>query len=129
MARLIHRPSDVRMLLTIGLNIANDPAARVGPAYGSPDSSETSTASPLAQAAVDSSETSMIDGSPVRSRAKSAPAIPPAIVMPPMESPNAGAGMPSTTLASVGVTPTAPPPRDQNALESKPPFAASGPRA
>ena len=39
--------------------------------------------------AVPSSETSISDGSPVRSRRKSAAAIPPATVMPPAESPNA----------------------------------------
>jgi hypothetical protein len=41
---------------------------------------------------VPSSETSTVVASPVRSRWKSAPMIPPAMVMAPMESPNAGPG-------------------------------------
>ncbi len=75
-------------------------------------------ASPLAQAPVDSSDTSTTDGSPVRSRANRAPAIPPAIVMPPIESPYAGPGMPSGTGRSGGVTPAALPARAQKALAS-----------
>ena len=39
--------------------------------------------------AVPSSDTSTTDGSPVRSRRNSAAAMPPAIVMPPVESPKA----------------------------------------
>ena len=41
----------------------------------------------MAQAPTLISDTSTTDGSPVRSRANSAAAIPPAIVMPPIESP------------------------------------------
>ena len=42
---------------------------------------------PIAHTPVQSSEMSTTDGSPVRSRANSAAAMPPAIVMPPIESP------------------------------------------
>ena len=59
------------------------------------------------------SDTSTSDVSPVRSRANSAAAIPPAIVMPPMESPYAGAGMWHSPSVPGGVTPTAWPARDQ----------------
>ena len=74
------------------------------------------------------SETSTIDGSPVRSRANSAPAMPPAIVMPPMESPYAPAGWLTTRGLSDGVHDHAEPVRHQNVEPSYPPLTASGPR-
>ena len=54
--------------------------------------SDSATAWPIAQSPVPSSDTSTIVASPVRSRWKSAPMIPPAIVIAPMESPKPGAG-------------------------------------
>jgi hypothetical protein len=67
--------------------------------------------------AVPRSDTSMTDGSPVRSRRKSAAAMPPAVVMPPAESPNAARCMVGRS-ASGGVSACAMPPRDQNEAAS-----------
>ena len=49
--------------------------------------SESAMAEAMDHAPVFSSDTSTIEGSPVRSRLNSAPAMPPAMVMPPIESP------------------------------------------
>ena len=58
------------------------------------------------------SETSTIEGSPVRSRWKSAAEIPPAIVIAPIESPKAARWMVGLS-ASRAVSPSATPPRNQ----------------
>src|SRR5262245_22285617 len=60
------------------------------------------------------SDTSTIDGSPVCARENSAAAIPPAIIAPPIESPNAPAGCVMRRGLSGGVVPHAHPTRDQN---------------
>ena len=67
----------------------------------------------IAHAPTPMSDTSTIDGSPVRSRANSAAAIPPAIMAPPIESPYAPAGWPIYRGLSGGVVPHAEPIRDQ----------------
>ena len=67
--------------------------------------------------AVPSSETSTTDASPVRSRWKSAAAMPPAIVMPPIESPKAARCM-MGAAAPGGVSAFAMPPRHQNEAAS-----------
>ena len=76
--------------------------------------------------AVPRSETSTSMPWPVRSRWKSAAAMPPAIAIPPMKSPNAGrcwsGGCPVVDRRS------AMPPRAQNETPSYPPRRASGPR-
>ena len=63
--------------------------------------------------AVPSSEMSTTAGWPVRSRRKSAAAIPPAIVIAPVESPNAARCM-TGAVAVGGVRALAMPPRHQN---------------
>ena len=63
--------------------------------------------------AVPRSETSTTAGSPVRSRWKSAAAMPPATVMPPAESPKAARCMTGWAAAG-GVSAFAIPPRHQN---------------
>ena len=65
-----------------------------------------------------SSDTSTIDASPVRSRWNSAPMIPPAMVMAPIESPNPGAGGTGTRSYSGRWAPTATPERAQKARAS-----------
>ena len=59
---------------------------------------------PAAHHAVLSSETSSSTASPVRSRWSSAAEMPPAMNMPPMESPNAGMPWPSAPPSSSGVS-------------------------
>jgi hypothetical protein len=54
--------------------------------------SDRASAAPIDHMPMPSSETSTVVASPVRSRWYSAPMIPPAMVMAPIESPNAGAG-------------------------------------
>ena len=83
---------------------------------------------PIDHRPLPSSETSTTDGSPVRSRANRAAAMPPARLVPEMVSPYAGAGgviMPST---SGGVMLAAVPARHQKAVMSYPPRSASSPR-
>nr|CRL79311.1 hypothetical protein CPGR_02530 [Mycolicibacter nonchromogenicus] len=67
----------------------------------SPVSMPWVTLAPAAHHAVDSNETSTSRASPVRSRCSSAAAIPPAMFIPPTESPNAGmpcdSGVPSSS--------------------------------
>ena len=70
--------------------------------------------SAIAHAPTPISDTSTTDGSPVRSRANSAAAMPPAIIAPPIESPYAPAGWPMSRGLSGGVVPHAQPMRDQN---------------
>ena len=55
-------------------------------------SCETAMVPPIAHMAVESSEMSTTVASPVRSRCRSAAEMPPAMVMAPIESPNAGPG-------------------------------------
>ena len=55
--------------------------------------------------------------------------IPPAIVMPPIESPNPGAGGTGIRSYSGRLAPMATPARAQNASESYEPLSASGPRS
>ncbi len=81
-------------------------------------SSDSATACPMAHIPVPSSDTSTIVASPVRSRWNSAPMIPPAMVMAPMESPKPGAGGLTTRSYSGRVHPIATPARAQNASES-----------
>src|SRR5690349_9203550 len=69
--------------------------------------------SAIAQAPTPMSDTSTIEPSPVRSREYSAAATPPAIIAPPIESPNAPEGWPIRRPLSEGVTPQAGPMRDQ----------------
>ena len=73
---------------------------------------------PMAHSPVPSSDTSTTVASPVRSRWNSAPMIPPAIVMAPIESPKPGAGGTGTRSYSGRLAPTATPARAQNASES-----------
>ena len=94
------------------LEIPNSPAARM--------------LAPVAHMAVLRRELSTTRASPVRSRWNRAAQIPPAIVMPPSRSPNAGPGggagqSPSGLMMSATA-------RYQNEAPSKPPFSASGPR-
>jgi hypothetical protein len=60
-----------------------------------------------------SSDTSTVVASPVRSRWNSAPMIPPAIVIAPIESPNAGAGGGGVNSSSGYISPAATPGRCQ----------------
>ncbi len=83
---------------------------------------------PIAHIAVESSEMSTTGASPVRSRWRSAAEMPPAMVMAPIESPNAGPGWLTGWGRSDGVTEWATPERAQNPSESYPPASASGPR-
>ena len=55
--------------------------------------------------------------------------IPPAIVIPPIESPKPGAGGTGTRSYSGRLAPIAMPDRAQNASESYDPLSASGPRS
>ena len=63
-------------------------------------------------------ETSTVVASPVRSRWKSAPMMPPAMVMAPTESPKPGPGGAGIQSASAGLTPRATPARYQKDSES-----------
>ena len=72
----------------------------------------------MAHMPVPSSETSTVVASPVRSRWKSAPMMPPAMVMAPMESPKPGPGGPASRSMSAGLTPRATPARYQKDRES-----------
>ena len=65
-------------------------------------SSDSASAWPIAHMPVPSSDTSTVVASPVRSRWKSAPMIPPAIVIAPIESPKPGAGGTGTTGRTPG---------------------------
>ncbi len=72
----------------------------------------------MAHSPTPSNETSTMVASPVRSRWKRAPMIPPAMVMAPMESPKPGAGGTGVNSYSGRWAPTAMPERDQKASES-----------
>ena len=80
------RPSDVRNGPIVGLDGMPTEPVDAG-AHCSPVASDRSTASPMAQAPTLKSDTSTTAGSPLRSRANSALAMAPAIVIPPIESP------------------------------------------
>ena len=73
--------------------------------------SDSAMAWPIAHMPVPSSDTSTVVASPVRSRWNSAPMIPPAIVMAPIESPNPGAGGDGTRSYSGRMMPIAIPAR------------------
>ncbi len=73
---------------------------------------------PMAHMPDDNSDTSTVVASPVRSRWNSAPMMPPAMVMAPMESPKPGPGGGATWSSSVIVTARATPERAQKASES-----------
>jgi hypothetical protein len=75
------------------------------------------TSGAITHIAVPSSETSTTGAAPVRSRWSSAAAMPPAIVMAPIESPKAGRCMVGKA-ASGRVSAAAMPPRDQKAVAS-----------
>ena len=85
------------------------------------------TLAPAAHHAVLSSDTSTSTASPVRSRWNSAAEMPPAMFMPPIESPNAGIPCDSAPPSSGGVNAWPTPLRVQNAVPSKPPMSRSGP--
>ncbi len=72
---------------TVGLTAMFIGESSVGGSMISPESMALLRLSPIAHRPTPNSDTSTTDGSPVRSRANNAPAIPPAIVMPPSESP------------------------------------------
>ena len=63
-----------------------------GGAHGTPSWSDSASPAPIDHSPIPRSDTSTVVASPVRSRWNSAPMIPPAMVMAPIESPNAGAG-------------------------------------
>ena len=63
------------------------PAFALETRHGVPIWSETAIPALIAHIPVESNEMSSTEGSPVRSRLNSAAEIPPAIVMPPIESP------------------------------------------
>jgi hypothetical protein len=65
-----------------------------GPCHGLFSNTESANAWPMAHMPELRSDTSTVVASPVRSRWNSAPMIPPAIVMAPMESPKPGPGGP-----------------------------------
>ena len=89
--------------------------------HGMPASSDTAMPAPIAHMPVPSSDTSTTSASPVRSRWNSAAKMPPAMVMAPIESPNAGAGMPGTVVASGAFALMPLVPRSQNrASRSRP---------
>jgi hypothetical protein len=83
-----------------------------------PSTSERAIAWPMAHSPVPNSDTSTSVASPVRSRWNSAPMIPPAMVMPPMESPKPGAGGTGMISYSGRLAPIATPARAQKASES-----------
>ena len=106
-------PSWVRYVPTSGLEGPPLPEPADGGRQGMPSWSESARAGPMAQRPTLRSETSTVRASPVRSRWNSAPMMPPAIVMPPMESPYPGAGCTTKFSASGGVHPMALPARHQ----------------
>ena len=77
-----------------------------------PVCSESAIAAPIDHRPAPMSDTSTVVASPVRSRWSSAPMIPPAMVIAPIESPNAGAGV-CTGFSPTGVAPIATPARHQ----------------
>ena len=89
-----------------------------GACQAMPMSCDTAMVPPSAHMAVDRSDTSTTWASPVRSRCRSAAEMPPAMVMAPIESPNAGPGWLSGWGRSEGVTEWATPERAQNPSES-----------
>lgn len=82
---------------------------------------------PAAHQAVESSETSSSTAWPVRSRCSSAAQMPPAMFIPPIESPNAGIAWLIGVPSSAGENASPTPERVQNAVPSKPPASRSAP--
>src|ERR687883_101407 len=78
-----------------------------GPTHGNPSDIDSATAAPMAHNPVPRRDTSTTVAFPVRSRWSSAAAIPPAIVIAPIESPYAGAGCAMNASRSGGCTPLA----------------------
>ena len=93
----------------------------------SPVSMPCVTLAPAAHHAVLNNETSSSNASPVRSRWNNAAEIPPAMFIPPMESPNAGMPWDKAPPSSSGVSAWPTPLRVQKAVPSKPPVSRSGP--
>lgn len=93
----------------------------------SPVSIPCVTLAPPAHHAVLSSETSSSTASPVRDRWNNAADIPPAMFIPPIESPKAGMPCDRAPPSSSGVKACPTPLRVQNAVPSKPPTSRSGP--
>jgi hypothetical protein len=115
MLKLIQRPSAVRKFPTMGLTATFIAGESSGSGENvSPVSIELVTLSAMAQMPTPSRETSTTAGSPVRSRPNNAPAMPPAMVIPPIESPYAPAGIPIGRGLSAGVALHAAPLRHQN---------------
>ena len=86
--------------------------------HGMPASSDTAMPAPIAHMPVFMSDTSTTSASPVRSRWNSAAEMPPAMVIAPMVSPYAGAGMPGTVVASGAFALMPLVPRYQNEIAS-----------
>ena len=89
-------------------------AVESGGGVASPVSRAVPIQSAMAHAPTLMREMSTTEVSPPRSRSKSAAAMPPAMIAPPIESPKAPAGWPCRRRLSGGVTPQAQPIRDQN---------------
>ena len=79
---------------------------------------DMATPAPIAHKPVPSSDTSREMASPVRSRWNNAVAIPPAMVIAPIESPKAGPGWEGMRSSSVYQVPMAAPDRTQNEVMS-----------
>jgi len=88
-------------------------ASSFGGAHGMSSWSDSAGAAPIDQIPTPRSDTSTVGASPVRLRWKRAPMIPPAMVMAPIESPNAGAGGGGTWSNSACFSPMAMPDRCQ----------------
>ena len=115
-------------MATSGLPVIPPPPAG-GPVHANPSCFDTAMVAPIDHMAVASRDTSTTVASPVFSRWKSAPMIPPAIVKAPMESPKAGPGGGGTNSGSFGAMADATPGRHQNESWSYEPLSASGPRS
>ena len=99
--RLIQPPSEVRKLPMNGL-VLTPPERGMALGLYSPVSITWASSAPCAHHAEDSSETSISTASPVFLRWNSAAEMPPAMNMPPIESPNAGMPWPSGPSSSAG---------------------------
>ena len=93
-------------------------APGIGVRMTSPVSMPCVILAPAAHQAVLNSDTSSSRASPVRSRCSNAAEMPPAMNMPPIESPNAGMPCPSAPPNSAGVSAYPTPLRVQNAVPS-----------
>src|SRR5689334_16966563 len=128
MLKVIQRPSDVRKLPSVGFTGTYMGESSGAGCITSPVSIALPSVSAIAHDATLINDTSITDVSPVHLRAYSAAAMPPAIVMPPIESPYAPPGCAINRGLSDGVAAQALPMRHQNVEPSYPPFSASGPR-